>query len=240
MASTLLSAPNGYTRSNLILLAEENSKLQEEHDINPDALPNWKNIENSIGEQIEKAGSNDLLLFFFSGHGLSVGNQRSYLVCKDTDPAHLQKTAVAMSDIKVAFQHSDAKIGLIFLDTCHSGAIFDEEIKNASPMTHDYIQKVHELAEGLFIITSCGPEQYSYPYIENSMGAFSYFLVKGLKEALLDNFEFVTVQSLGNYLRREVSLWAITKGKQQIPHYENQKMVGDPIIIDWRGGQNNE
>jgi len=92
------------------------------------------------------AERDDMLLFYYSGHGEADGGE-SYLVARDGHYNALRDTAVPISRVKEILQGSEARAKVIILDACHSGADF--EGKGPKPMSPAFIQHVFEQAKGL-------------------------------------------------------------------------------------------
>jgi len=63
-------------------------------------------------------------VFYYAGHGLSVGNAEVYLASWDLDPLHPRKTGLAVSDLApaIAAGFKGARV-LLFADCCYSGAL---------------------------------------------------------------------------------------------------------------------
>ena len=78
-----------------------------------------------IGSLLETAASEaeDLLLFYYSGHGLLGANGELYLSLASTRPksAQLAFTALPFTAVSEAFRDSKAKARVIILDCCFSG-----------------------------------------------------------------------------------------------------------------------
>lgn len=73
-----------------------------------------KTIETTLGS----AGSDDIVVFSFAGHG----TRDHRLVAYNTVKQSLSDTTISMSDIATSFKKSKAKIILCILDCCFSGA----------------------------------------------------------------------------------------------------------------------
>jgi hypothetical protein len=83
---------------------------------------NRTNIENAITTTITKANQNDLIFFFFSGHGGPWGSGKWDVLIYSLD--------VVIKDVEFAEMWKDFKGRLVvFFDACHSGGM-DEFVKN--------------------------------------------------------------------------------------------------------------
>ena len=88
----------------------------------------------------------DLLLFYYSGHGDEDGGE-SYLVARNGRRLVLSDTAVRVSRVKEIMEEAPVHAKVIVLDACHSGA--DIGGKGPKPMSEEFIRRVFEQAEGL-------------------------------------------------------------------------------------------
>jgi len=64
----------------------------------------------------------NLLLFYFSGHGVLDDRGQSYLALKDTDSKLLRWTAIPARYITAEIDNSQSQRQVLILDCCHSGA----------------------------------------------------------------------------------------------------------------------
>lgn len=64
----------------------------------------------------------DLLLLYFSGHGVLDMHGRLFLAVKDTERQLLRATAIASAFITDEMNNSRSQRQLLILDCCHSGA----------------------------------------------------------------------------------------------------------------------
>lgn len=90
--------------------------------INKDATK--LNIEKALDEITKTVDESDLVVLFFSAHGLS-DDKRFYLCTHNVDPAQLISTAVKYNDIVDAVQTlkgRDCRV-LLLADTCNSGVL---------------------------------------------------------------------------------------------------------------------
>jgi uncharacterized caspase-like protein len=82
------------------------------------------NIEKALDEITKTVDDSDLVVLFFSAHGLS-DDKRFYLCTHNVDPTQLISTAVKYNDIVDAVQTlkgRDCRV-LLLADTCNSGAL---------------------------------------------------------------------------------------------------------------------
>ncbi|GAA2993539.1 caspase family protein [Streptomyces fulvorobeus] len=77
----------------------------------------------AVGNALQRAGSeaDDLLLVYYSGHGLLDDDGMLYLTLKHTDPERLRYTALPLDVIKRDLATAPARARVLILDCCFSG-----------------------------------------------------------------------------------------------------------------------
>jgi hypothetical protein len=197
-----------------------------------DELPTKANILVSLKAVADATEPDDLLLFYYSGHGDEIEGA-SYLVARDGRRLVLGDTAVPVSRIKEIIEAAPARAKVILLDACHSGA--DVGGKGAQPMSTEFLRRVFEEAEGLAILASCKQGQLSYEWQENERSVFTHFLLEALRgEADRDEKGFVSVQDASRYVTNGVKLWASQRKASQTPTLQ-YTVAGDIILANYRG-----
>lgn len=192
-----------------------------------DEKPVRANILTALMSVANATEPDDLLLFYYSGHGEEAGGE-SYLVAHDGRHLTLSDTAVSVSKIKQYMDSAKARAKVIILDACHSGAAIGS--KGPKPMTAEFINRVFEQAEGIAILSSCKQGQVSYESPTIGQGVFTHSLLQALSgEADRDEKGFVTIQDANRHVVAGVKLWASQHNTSQTPtlHYT---VAGDIIL----------
>lgn len=190
-------------------------------------------IENAVFTFLKQTKKEDLVMIFFSGHGLSRGRGYSYFVTHDTDPTRIEETAFNMEEVRRALRTSiHAERVLIFADACYSGAVNDYVKGTRSTLAEEnlinkYLVEMGKAKPGIISFTSCAENEVSneaWLYWEH--GIFTFVLVSGLGGKITDtegkvkSFEsadanqdgIVTVGELSEYVSKYVP--GYTKNKQ--------------------------
>lgn len=156
----------------------------------------YRNIKEAMNATFMRADENDVVIFYFSGHGL----QGSFLPV-DYDGHHNQ---LRHEDITFLLENSRAKHKLVLADACHSGSLLARRSAVASDLNRFY--KAFESTQGgLALMMSSKGEEYSLEDGGLRSGIFSHFLVRGLKgEADADSDGIVRIQELYEYVHRQV------------------------------------
>lgn len=199
-----------------------------------DEPPTRANILTALKAVADATEPDDLLLFYYSGHGEEDGGE-SYLVTRDGRRLVLDDTAVPISRVKEIVEEAPARAKVIVLDACHSGA--DIGGKGPEPMSAAFIRRVFEEAEGMAILASCKQGQLSYEWREPGPGkgrsVFTYFLLEALTGAAdRDEKGFVTVQDASRHVTNGVKLWASQRNTSQTPTLQ-YTVAGDIILINY-------
>lgn len=190
--------------------------------------PTRAEIFASLEQAAKAAQRDDLLLFYYSGHG-DAADGASYLAARDGKMHALKHTAVALSDVAGILQKSQARAKVIILDACHSGANF--EGKGPKTMPPDFIERVFNQAKGQVILASCEQGQVSYEWRAQERSVFTHFLLEALQgQADRDEKGFVTVQDIHRHVTDGVSKWAFQNKRAQTPTLQG-KMAGDIVLV---------
>lgn len=151
----------------------------------------------------------DLLVLYFSGHGVLDDRGDLYLAVKDTDTKFLRATAISSAFIREEMDNSRAQSQVLILDCCHSGA-FARGVKGNPGLTVGTSLAFESKGSGRVIITASDSTQYAWEgdqiigEAENSL--FTHFLVQGLKtgQADLDHDGRITADELYDYVYDQV------------------------------------
>jgi len=207
---------SGYKPERVKMLSDETSEL-----------PTRDNVFVALNAVAKATDPDDILIFFYSGHGDEDGGE-SYLVARNGKRLALEDTAIKVSRIKKIMEQAQAKAKVIILDACHSGA--NIEGKGPTHMTEEFIRRVFEQAEGLAILASCKQGQVSYEWQTNERSVFTYYLLEALQgQADLDGKGFVTVQDANRHVSNGVKLWASQRNRNQTPTLQAE-VAGDIIL----------
>ncbi|MCA9928878.1 MAG: caspase family protein [Anaerolineales bacterium] len=163
-----------------------------------------------------QAERDDLLLFYFSGHG-DVVNGDAYLLPTDAQRLDLlSDTAVSLQRIKSIMQQSKARAKVIILDACHVGAALSG--RATSTDNQAFIRSVFEQAEGIAIFASSAQDELSWEDANKAHGIFTYYLLEALSgEAKTAHKGFVTLNEAANHVTQKVKSWAGTNKLYQRP-----------------------
>jgi hypothetical protein len=157
------------------------------------------NILNAMRQTLLRADENDVIVFYFSGHGL----EGSFLPI-DYDGFN---NKVLHSEVRAIMEESQAKHKICFADACHSGSLlaFKGQKQGLQNVLQNYYSAFNESSGGLALFMSSKSEEFSLEDQGLRSGVFSHFLIKGLKgEADADRNKIVTVKELADYVTKNV------------------------------------
>lgn len=171
--------------------------------------PNKEKVTNGIRWLGKKATYKDAVILFFSGHGMQVengSNDEEYLCVKDSDPTDPDKTAISSELLRDLLNEITAKVTIVILDACHSGGYSlrkGETSKVKSGLTEKTYKKLRDA--GKVIISSSGPNEFSYEDPEKENSLFTHFLLQGINGKVPSVSGYIEVYPLWKFIRQEVS-----------------------------------
>jgi len=161
-----------------------------------------ENILRKMRENFLKADANDVVLLYFSGHGLD-----GCFLPVDYDGYN---NKLRHEEIKQVFKQSKAKHKLCIADACHSGSLNygngSLAAKGPTPATLDRYYKAFEEAEGgIALLMSSKATELSLEDHGLRQGVFTYYILQGLKgHADANNDYLITIKELYSYVYSKV------------------------------------
>ncbi len=179
-----------------------------------------QNVLKSMRQVFLKADDNDVVLLYFSGHGLP----GSFLPV-DFDGFN---NKVKHEDIQEIFRETKAKHKICLADACHSGTL----MARRSPLDNA-LKKYYEAFEkspgGTALLLSSKGDEFSLEDHGLRQGIFSHFLIRGLKgEADRNGNEIVTVQELFDFVYTKVRTYT---ANAQTPTISGQFDEAMPVAV---------
>ncbi len=191
-----------------------------------ETLPTRNNILESLALLNQMIGSEDTVVFYFSGHG-STHNGINYLLPADTRVNIPAEAAIPLSRVYAAIQNARQQI--IFVDACHSGQRRDKGITSGA-MSSAFAEAVFSEAEGRVTLASCNINESSFEDDKLGHGVFTYYLLEALRgkaDTLPDRR--VTASEANRYVVEKVKAWAFANRKQQNPRISSN--VSGEIVL---------
>lgn len=197
---------------------------------NPDEerlKPTCDHVIYAIREILETADPLDFLWLHFSGHGQVIDGKRA-LITTEFRPLLKEKVLTLETIIDMLLAKHMRRV-LITLDACHTGV---EGWRGT--LSPEFIQNVHELAEGYAVIAASTSQQKAMESGSNQHGVFTYYLLDALNgNADHDDKGFVTVDDLKTHVIDHLRRWKVKYGRIQEPTAKVSG-IGDMIVVDHR------
>lgn len=171
-------------------------------------------ISNKMADLFAMADSNDLVIFYFAGHGID-----GAFLPVDYDGYN---NFLDHNSLINAMQDSEAKYKIIIADACHSGSFaikYEEYRKNGDkfPLAtvrggktvndrlKDFYSSFSKAKKGLAVFSSSAADEISLEANNLKQGVFSYYLIEALKGAAdSDRNTIITTKELFDYISKKV------------------------------------
>ncbi|MGR8932514.1 MAG: caspase, EACC1-associated type, partial [Gammaproteobacteria bacterium] len=178
-----------------------------ESDITVLTNPDRQNMEEEIERLFSNRHKDDLVLLFFSGHGIKDDTGRLYLATRQTRRTTqgdlIRSSAVAASFIHDNMERSRSKRQVVILDSCFSGAF----AVGLSAKDDGNVNIFEQLGgEGRAVLTSSSSTQYSFEQQESDLSVYTKHLIEGIATGAADANDdgFVSIGELHEYARHKV------------------------------------
>ncbi|MEY4904541.1 MAG: hypothetical protein RLZZ292_2356 [Bacteroidota bacterium] len=179
------------------------------------------NILRAMRQVFLKADDNDVIVLYFSGHGLE-----GSFIPVDYDGYNNQ---LRHEDIKALFNESKAKHKLCIADACYSGSLLTMKSVEVDAALDKYYKAFEDTNGGISLLLSSSSQEYSLEDKGLRSGVFSYYLRKGLRgEADTNKNKIVTIKELYNYIYTNVRQYT---GNMQTPELSGDYDANMPVGV---------
>ncbi|HUW18560.1 MAG TPA: caspase family protein [Sedimentisphaerales bacterium] len=179
------------------------------------ARPTRPNILNKLEYVLGAAGDNDIVLFFFAGHGLEI-SQRPYLITADTRMNVLSETALDIGKLNEWCEASKARCVVRLFDACR--APFGGARGTDERMTEGFQDAILKTAAGWATFSACSTGEVAHEFGEFEQGVFSYFLCEALEGKAANDEGVVSFERLVDYVKTSVGNWCDRQTIRQTPN----------------------
>ncbi|MBR9921883.1 MAG: peptidase C14 caspase catalytic subunit p20 [Bacteroidetes bacterium] len=170
------------------------------------------NIVQTMNDVFMRAGENDLVMLYYSGHGL-----KGAFLPIDFDGFN---NRLEHEEINRILEECPAKYKLCIADACHSGSLLAMKSGELGNVLGKYYESLAQADPGTALIMSSKSEETSLESSGLRQGVFSHFLIRGLKgEADSNANGIISVQELYEYVHRSVKKYT---GNRQSPILEGE------------------
>lgn len=187
-------------------------------------------IESAIEKFFSSKLREDLLLLYFSGHGIKSQSGQLFLAAEDTSSEVLRSTGISANFIKENMSESGSQRQILILDCCYGGAIVEgAKSENVVGQNVNSILSFQPSGFGRIIITASEAMQYAFDgkrvegQTQNS--AFTNYLVEGLRtgKADSDNDGLIDINELYQFAYKNVM-------PQQTPNMSSTSQEGRMFV----------
>jgi hypothetical protein len=186
-------------------------------------------IEKYLYGDINKAGKNDTVIVFLSGHGVGgYGKTGDYFFLgNDADLKHIEATSIKMNGAGF-LKGLDAPRVLVIADCCHAAGIEDVPTKSITKGLDEFAQQFSESSGRVFLCSS-KPDQPSQEIPGGANSVFTHYLLKGLNgEADTDRNGIVTLTEVWEYVYEQTKNHTVGK---QLPELKGSVSGRFPISV---------
>ena len=225
----------GADRVSLRLLT---SNAKDEQD-----LPTKANIVAAFEDLMKKARPEDVLVVYFSGHGVhsSVEKDSYYYLTMDARSLEIENDAALKYKSTVSSAELAKWLGaktmpvkeVVILDTCAAGAASGEMVKLTATRTvpPDIRRAVEDLKDGTgsYVLMASAADAVSYEANQYGQGLMTYALLEGMRGAALEDDIRLDVDQWFVYARKRVPVLVKGVGGEQKPELTAPEGRGFPV-----------
>lgn len=174
-------------------------------------------IEKAFADIAAKAKAQDVLIVYFSGHGLNYGtaeNSQFYYLTKDiasenlSDPEIRNNYAISSAELTEWIKKIPARKQVMVIDACNSGKVVEDFAASSKDLNSAQIRALDRMKDrtGMFILTGSAADKVSYEASQYGQGLLTFSLLQGMSglgDALMPDGR-VDVMRLFQHARDEV------------------------------------
>ncbi|MBU2913846.1 caspase family protein [Reichenbachiella agariperforans] len=194
-----------------------------------------ENILSLLDQVADRAKPEDVLLFYYAGHGSTVEGDFYFIPTENVrlyDQKKLKSHAIYAGEIQQKLANIAALKQMVVLDACQSGS--STQLLASRGAEEEKALAQLSRSTGVHILAASGSEQYATEFAELGHGLFTYVLLEALqgKADGAPHDGKVTIYELKSYLDDQVPEYSIQfKGKPQFP-VTYSRGQDFPIVVD--------
>lgn len=157
---------------------------------------------------VDSARPDDIVYFFFAGHGVLDAQNEGYLVAHDSDPQNLHATGVSFAELDATLSRRlRASLVVMVTDACHAGRLgWTSYSPDLPSQVNEPLARIG--ADRAFLkLLATRPSERSFEsdQWDGGHGAFTYSLLQGLRGAAdLDGDHVIRASEAIDYVSRRV------------------------------------
>jgi len=193
MPSLKYSDDDAYLMYSFLKSPKGGALLDKNLSILIDEAATLEKIKSTLRDISYQANSNDIILFYFSGHGIN-----GAFLPGDYDGNEKVLNHKTILDI---VENSPAKSKIIIADACYTGSFNSKGNVQQQYNTDAFYNAFENTKGGTLLLLSSKEKEVSIESTTLRQGVFSYYLIKGLQgSANRNNDEIITVEELFEYV----------------------------------------
>jgi len=156
----------GWSKSHINLLVDEEAT--------------HRNVMIALESWLSKAGPNDQIILYWSGHGFPDPEdpKKVYFACYDTD-INIPSTGYRMDHVRRSLEEKRARNVILFADTCHAGKLITRGDGSRGISIVPNI-KQQNVPKGWVFMVGADTDRQAIEHSSWKNGAFTHSLIKGL------------------------------------------------------------
>ena len=188
--------------------------------------PQRQEMEDAIYHLYANRQKDDLVLFYFSGHGVTDEGGDFYFSTRQTQKNQnrlIPTTAVAATNVHSWMNKSRSRRLVVILDCCFSGA-FAKGLTAKDSGIIDLQQ--HLGGEGRAILTASTSTQYAFESDGLDLSIYTHYLVEGIEKGAADQDGdgFIAVDELHRYAKSKVQEASPAMTPDFYPHRDGYRI----------------
>lgn len=216
------AAPRVFGQQVFVTLLSTDAKETARQDVSSKAT-----IKKAFADIAAKAKAQDVLVIYFSGHGVNYGTAEQgqfYYLTKDiasenlTDPEIRNNYTISSTELTGWIKAIPALKQVMILDACNSGKIV-EDLAGRKDLSSSQVRALDRMKDrtGMFILTGSAADKVSFEASQYGQGLLTYSLLQGMSGLALTDDKRVDVMTLFQFSRDKVPELAKGIGGIQTP-----------------------
>jgi Caspase domain len=183
------------------------------HGADPQNLPERASVFHHLGEiRNLQLDPDDVVLFYFSGHGM-MSEDVDYLLPIEASDIALEDTAVSVDVVVKRLRETGSRRVIMLIDACRNEMPTGKGIHGIGANTKSVVE---EAEDGLAVVFSCSTRERSFEIDSDDIkqSSFTYCLLEAMKDPKLN-----TIAEVAAHLEREVKILNGNYGlRPQLPY----------------------
>ncbi len=202
-------------------------------------------IAKAFADIAAKAKAQDILIVYFSGHGVTYGTAEQaqfYYLTKDiasenlSDPEIRHNYAISSEELTEWIKAIPALKQVMVADACNAGQIVEDLFAGRKDLNTTQVRALDRMKDrtGMFILAGSAADKASYEASQYGQGLLTFSLLQGMSGLALTEDKRVDVMTLFQYARDQVPELARGIGGVQkpVPHFPPDGSSFDIGIVD--------